>query len=271
MGGNYLPFAWCLANLIQGVIIILGNFLAIVVFWRRRSTLKRTSYLLINLAVADLLVGVGETGLSIGNFFENDSPSEKLILQITDGINVVSISASIYSLVVIAIERAFAILTPLRHRTAKTWCYIYAVILVWLLAALNFTLTVVQIFCSCIGNDVILRTLASLFLTSLLVICSSYATIWCFASKRLREVQSRQLAMTLCIMTFLSLLTLVPGQVILMIMEHALWIPVNISSGYFFAWLMLFSNSLINPFLYALRMPEFRNELKVMCRPQIRV
>ena len=42
------------------VIIVVGNVFTIFVFWIQRLRLKRTFLLLINLAVADLLVGVGE-------------------------------------------------------------------------------------------------------------------------------------------------------------------------------------------------------------------
>ena len=39
---------------------VLGNTFTVVVFWKNRNKLKRTSFLLINLAVADLLVGLSQ-------------------------------------------------------------------------------------------------------------------------------------------------------------------------------------------------------------------
>lgn len=42
----------------EAVFIIVGNSLTIYIFWGIRKQLKRTSYLLINLAFADLLVGI---------------------------------------------------------------------------------------------------------------------------------------------------------------------------------------------------------------------
>ena len=45
---------------LEAVLIAFGNTFPIFVFWTERSPLKRTYFLLINLAVADLLVGITE-------------------------------------------------------------------------------------------------------------------------------------------------------------------------------------------------------------------
>lgn len=44
----------------EAIVIIIGNAFTIFVFWTQRAHLKRTCFLLISLAVADLLVGVTE-------------------------------------------------------------------------------------------------------------------------------------------------------------------------------------------------------------------
>ena len=41
-----------------------GNFITVIVFWIHRCKLKRTSFLLINLAVADLLAGVTQAAMA---------------------------------------------------------------------------------------------------------------------------------------------------------------------------------------------------------------
>ena len=46
--------------LLESLIIFLGNTFTVFVFWKNRNKLKRTSFLLINLAVADLLVGLSQ-------------------------------------------------------------------------------------------------------------------------------------------------------------------------------------------------------------------
>lgn len=44
----------------EAIVIIIGNAFTNFVFWTRTAHLKRTCFLLISLAVADLLVGVTE-------------------------------------------------------------------------------------------------------------------------------------------------------------------------------------------------------------------
>ena len=104
----------------HGFCIFLGNFFTVFVFCIHRDKLKRTSFLLINLAVADMLVGLTEiamvgaiglpqvTGLrKIGN---TDSPDISTVFQAAFS------TASVLFLALISLERAFALLWPLRHR-----------------------------------------------------------------------------------------------------------------------------------------------------------
>ena len=49
---------FCVVLSIEDFLICIGNTFTIYVFWKKRRTLRKASYLLINLAVADLLVGV---------------------------------------------------------------------------------------------------------------------------------------------------------------------------------------------------------------------
>ena len=51
------PIASLCVSTLQSLIVFAANFLTIAVFWIHRNKLRRTYLLLINLAVADLLVG----------------------------------------------------------------------------------------------------------------------------------------------------------------------------------------------------------------------
>ena len=53
--------------ILESLIINVGNIFTIFVFWKHRHRLKRTSFLLINLAVADLLVGFTEP-IALGTY-----------------------------------------------------------------------------------------------------------------------------------------------------------------------------------------------------------
>ena len=61
--------------------IVIGNTFTIFVFWNQRSRIKRTYFLLINLAIADLLVGITEL-IVLGAFkFEVTLESDGLLMQ----------------------------------------------------------------------------------------------------------------------------------------------------------------------------------------------
>ena len=53
--------------ILESLLVIVGNIFTIFVFWKHRNRLKRTSPLLINLAVADLSVGITEP-IALGAF-----------------------------------------------------------------------------------------------------------------------------------------------------------------------------------------------------------
>ena len=63
---------------LEAIMIIIGNRFTIFVFWNQRSGIKRTYFLLINLAVADLLVGITE--LTVLRAFKSEVMLESDVL-----------------------------------------------------------------------------------------------------------------------------------------------------------------------------------------------
>ena len=49
---------FCVVYILEAVLTLSGNIFTIFVFWKHRAELKRASYLLVNLAFADLLVAI---------------------------------------------------------------------------------------------------------------------------------------------------------------------------------------------------------------------
>ena len=138
------------AAILESLIIIVGNIFAIFVFWKHRTSLKRTFLLVINLAVADLFVGFTEP-ISIGAYsipghleeVNFNSARNKNILaafQITFGF------ASVFFLTLISLERAYALIWPLRHRVASTKVYSYSATLTWIAAILAGIMTLLTVF-----------------------------------------------------------------------------------------------------------------------------
>ena len=238
------------------------------IFWRRRFALKRAAYLLINLALADIAVGLavisfGAMGVVAKRVFIYRFEADLLIMFFYLGF-----TASICSLAVIAVERAFAIIKPMRHRTAPTAYYWRGLSLIWITAALTSTLIGFESFLPQRDLVALQYVVASIWLVLLLAICLSYCSILWATSRRSpalgqRDLQNRKLAETLFIVTFFSLATGIPGVTTTLTPKDRF---KSIDIDYFRTMLFVeFSNSLINPFVYALRMPEFRREFKRLC------
>ena len=261
-------FWWYLLFLLEGTSISIANIITTVIFWRRRSALKRAAYLLINLALADILVGLsvisfGAIGVIARRFSIYGTEAKVVIALLFLGF-----TASICSLAVIAVERAFAINKPMRHRTAPTAYYWRGLSLVWITAAL--TTAIMSIWSVFPQRDLVelQYVVAAVYLVLLFFVCLSYCSILWATSRRSpalgqRDLQNRKLAKTLSIVTFFSLATVIPGVIGTLTPKEGMG-SIN-TDGFFTLVFLQFSNSLINPFVYALRMPEFRREFKGLC------
>ena len=102
----------CVSTL-QSLIVLAANFLTIAVFWIHRNKLRRTYLLLINLAVADLLVGFAYmtpyvTALVLPSYIKKSKPNVTTYDYLVIQFQVTFLSTSMFFLVLISLERAFA-------------------------------------------------------------------------------------------------------------------------------------------------------------------
>ena len=250
--------------------IFVGNFFTIFVFWIHRHKLKRTSFLLINLAVSDLLVGLTDL-LSIGTYA---LPRHIRRLEIETKIMGPSFLAafsgtSMFFLVIISLERALASIWPLRHRVASTKTCIYSAVIVWLagitVGALSF-LILYGIF----HLRYYVLAFSIMIGFSLVTICMSYLVIRTMlnhgdaaidmARNRQSVEQNTKLSRTMFLVIGASVVFWVPGLAI-----HCIYyfvpglFPVYVK--YIFTMSQL-TNSLVNPIIYSLRILVFRETLK---------
>lgn len=123
---------------LEGVFILAGNIFSIFAFWKHRAELKRTSYLLVNLAVADLLVTV-DISFLVGSGIKY--LTTKRVIQ-DDWLFIMIFTldtffgmASLLSLLVVALERLYAVRWPFRHRILNARSYIVIILFIWLTAA----------------------------------------------------------------------------------------------------------------------------------------
>ena len=272
---------WLAVLLILSLAIIILNLVTVIVFIKNRSFRKRSTYLMINLAVADMLAGVFSTdyftvlGADSCNLWEDFVPV-KLAVYVTI-LSLLFPIASVTNISAISLERLHATFLPLRHRVMQKWIYGLIVAIIWVTAGLVSTGAVLPNQFKQ-GGHYFYFIWNSFNLICLSIIAVSYASIVIKIRYGAQPQhhgavsRERKLTMTLFIVTVVSLLTWLPFVII-----SFLYFTTDIFSSVFriaFARLNIvliifhYANSLVNPILYAARMPDFRRALVNLFRRQ---
>ena len=275
MPNNVIFITFAVIFVLETVVIIIGNTFTIFVFWSQRISLRRTCFLLINLAIADLIVGIAAPIVLATEDIPNSeavrAQQNEQIEYLSSAFQHIGSSTSVFFLAVISLERVSAVLWPLRHRVMRTRVYIYSIVIVWALGLCAGVLLILAMNCTevnCMAYFLI--TLCSFLFISLVVICASYLTI----RARLRytppglEIHNRQLtehnlrlSRTFFIVVVLSVVFWLPGFVVYTIRSFCLpcisqmWIIWTVRAIHL-------ANSMVNPFVYSFRMPIFKNALR---------
>ena len=259
MDFNSWNIFWSSAFGLLAVLIVTGNFFSIWVFHRQRSR-KRSYFLLISLAVADLMVGL----FAIPIFIISSTECPYLRWLVSTSFDAFTGLTSIYTLAVISLERMFAIVCPLRHRTLTSRNYIYAIAIPWIAAAVFIAVIILKPKGSV--KHLSYKFFPFLFLiTPLLTMCVAYFSIWIKQKstkgiRNHRAARESKLAKTLFLVTGASLLTWTPFQIMNnLFLFQGLQISLTV---FYLSKILQFSNSLVNVVIYPLRIPEFKTTLK---------
>ena len=270
--------SWLAVGLMFSLALMILNLITIIVFIKNRNLRKRGTYLMINLAVADMLAVVNATDNFVlfearfCNLLEHALPV-KIIIYYTI-LTVLFPVTSVTNITVISLERLHATFLPLRHRVVKKWIYGLIVAITWVTAGLvSIGLGLLEKFKEPRDYFYLWNSFNSL---CLLIICISYASIAikfrCGAQPQNHRAASRErkLTMTLFIVTFVSLLMWLPF-VIGGFLSFETDAFSSLSDTAFFrlnlVWIILYNaNSLVNPILYTARIPEFRRALVALFR-----
>ena len=270
---------WLAVGLTECVAIVTLNVITITVFIKNRNLRKPSTYLVINLAVADMLVaGIATYRLFflVGgkcNTWKYNSIEHWADYVLITLLYLFPVS-SLTNIAAISVERLHATLRPFRHRLIKNWAYPLTIAIVWVTAGLlSIALTVLLKF---EGSSYHYYLAKSFQAICLLVICISYATIIikvrCGAQPQHHGAASRErkLTMTLLIVTVVSLLLYLPDMI-----YHILDSTTDIINAmpkasserlHNILNVLFYGNSLVNPMIYAIRMPEYRSAVLALFR-----
>ena len=199
------------------IAIFIINAFTLIVFARNRHLRKRTTYLIINLTVADLLTGAVMGPLDMrGSYIEGAWRELGLIFPV----------ASQACLASISLERLHATLYPFRHCLTEKWAYFKIIIGTWLLALF----LAVMVMVLRLHNEVeIPYAVASYTVVTLLVITIPYVIIAIKVKNNPPPqlfgavASDRKLSVTLFLVTVVSILTILP-LVIHNAIPDAIWV-----------------------------------------------
>ena len=263
---------WLVVLIIECLAIVILNIITIVVFVKKKRQLQRRStYLIIHLAIVDLLVGAVSGPLQIKYRMALNCPLWKFrrdtIWSIRLSFAFVHLFsfASLTNLIAISLERLHATFCPFRHRFVRKWVYRVIIIVIWLIAIVR---EVAQIFLWEISYFEVIHTYLYIlfYAVSLFVICVSYIliTIKVRCSRhpqfRSRSKRERKLTGTALIVSLVSILCCLPASIYVACLRVSFTCFRNFHID--MAALVLFlANSLVNPIIYSLRMLGFREGL----------
>ena len=261
--------AWFAAFVIEFIVIFILNAFTLAIYTRNRHLRKPSTYLIINLTVADLLVGT-VTGSSMS--FELHNLETDLCLEqdfswqsfVQFTLQELFLVASLANISLISLERLHATLVPFRHCLVGKRVYLIIILCSWLFSLI---LSSVFVLLYLHASPSLLYVYAPYYFLIILILTVSYAIIISTVknnplSPNAGPVLSteRKLTVTLFIVTVASLLAFLPWaiwNVIAYHMRSKLSPAVVFRISKSFLTLYLF-NSIVNPLIYAVRMQEFR-------------
>ena len=276
---------WYAVFLTIAVAVVAVNLLSIILFVKNSNLRTRAMYLVINLTVVDVFAGGSAIfatvlllllyGCEAGNIFLI-LPEWSPIVAVLSVTKVWLPVTSVAGIAVISLERIRATFRPFRHHNIKKWAYGVTIAGLWILTAMTVILfPLISLYGNLHQQWQLLFPFylwRSYCFLCLIVICVSYTSIalkfWCGTRPPSHGAANRQrkLTVTLFIMTIVSLLLWLPYVVYTFVSFSVLG---RFSSPAHFRLRLSFSllyhtNSLVNPIIYTIRMPEFRRALLVL-------
>lgn len=272
---------------ILSVVTICGNILVIISVIYFKQLQSPTNYLILSLALADLLVGILVYPLSMAFSLSSCMYHEELFCKIRASFDISLSTCSILHLCCISVDRYYAVCQPLTYESKITNCFVVIMILVsWVVSVLIG----ISILIGGLNNDkceerclidILLENtvgpIFSFYLPVIIMLCI-YLKIFLVAQRHVRSIQSttavanvsnmqRKATKTLAIVLGVFLLCWTPFFLCITIGPFThLSIPVPVIES--LNWLTL-ANSMLNPFIYAFFYSRFRVAFKAIISGKI--
>ncbi|GFN73776.1 melatonin-related receptor-like isoform x4 [Plakobranchus ocellatus] len=292
------PFSSTIAGILiaAALVAVIGNLMVLAVIIRHRGMRTRTNLFLVNLAAADLLVGLLvmpfsiTTMISHGWVFGDDTD---VICQFNGWMNSFCLITSIHTLMYIGIHKYFSIVHPL-SKAFQLRTILLMMFMAWLWAGVCSSLNLIGLKITykngtsqCGPNypntatsyiiHVILQLTVMIIPFGIMVFCYSRMFIEIKKhSARLRKnstVEEEYILATqkkVAVTLFIVLATFF--MMVLPYVSYATYAAVKVDKDFSpeinpVAYMFLYLNSMVNPIIYAFRSPAFREGYKeILCQ-----
>ena len=192
--------ALCSALILSSVLIIAGNLLTLVLFAVTKPLRRKSLFLVMNMAFADLMLGAFTLPFYIF---------------VVGGFDGMFLLGSYILAASISCERFYAVFWPFKHRSLSTRTYRITIILLWTIAILLSTLTTLLYVSSSFESGLYVFIPVVLGLTVIICVCN--IAIWrsfqhesVTSQHRNGASRNRRLTKTLLLMSTLALVCWLP-------------------------------------------------------------
>lgn len=285
---------WFVVFILEAIVIICLNIFALIIF-TKKARHSRPCLLLANQCFADCLAGVEVIYHSYKHYITSKSDSINFKFSSTDLAGVTCegtvfktnmmfwtlvFDASVLSLALMALERAYAVFKPFKHRVLRKKAYFKAIMATWVMSILNCAISF-QSDCNRKSPIIIAFYIVSfiIVLGAVLSIIISYLSIYIklkffpIFQNVTRNQNEIKLSKTLFYASVASLVTFMPFSLVVLYertqcSNNLACVPSRIK---YLSRGILFSNSFINIFIYAWRMADFLNSIKkcICCKNEV--
>ena len=269
----------CSAFVVEVVLIAVGNLLTVVLFAFNRKLRRKSLFLVINMAFSEAMLGTVCLPLYVYliagptfQLWENAYELQMRLDIVVHVLHTIFTHSSLISAVFISFERFYAIYWPLKHRGLSVREYFIIILTTWVLAiivcavhnaehyfhlGLSFygwvLFPLVFLSAVCVLNIGILMKFHGGGLGSITL------------QQQNRSAQNmKRLTKTLLFTSMTAILSWLPLLIgNCLVADHEVYIPPH--SYWLYVILMNYTNSIVNPVLYVLRISEFRSSLLLLC------
>lgn len=267
----YEVILWCIIYSLTAVGIICANVFAVYVFTMKRLLRKRSNILLLNLATADLMVGGIAFPMYIYIFYNSHKSflwKDMIANHVYLGVDIFSGLSSMFILAVIALERAYSVYRPLKHRCVSRRSRLYwsSAACVWMTSGVLTSLKILTslgVVSSSYDKHVIFMFVS----IALVTIMAAHVSIWTKITIRKENldfiVKEKSVALAMLLVTVAFIVMWLPFYLLNVIYSFDQTVLKSVPLNFFyFAKLLQYGNSVVNPVIYTLKLPQFRRALR---------